>query len=594
LGDVTGLRQAARAVTRAVAGLGGPSLAPLGLFIALTLVVTWPLGVDLHGSLPGDYGDPVFVSWVIGWVARQLTRLIRGDVAALNGFWHANIFHPEPYTLALSEHFVAQTVQVLPIYWLTGNLILCYNVAFLSTFVLTGYGTFLLARDLWGSSHAALAAGIFAAYNPYRLSLEMAHLHALSIQWFPFALVGLHRFLLRGSTPALLGATTAVVALNLSAGYYMLFCAPFIAAFALVELGRAGRLRDGRAWSGLVVAACAVMLVTIPFVMPYVRMQQRMGFARPLAEVIELSATLDHYRAVLPWLSVPLVLAVASILLWIRPASTPGRVLEHAREARDDSGALSAARQRTLAVALLLFLLFAVWLSLGPVVRSGGVASDVPGLYAWLYNHVPGFSGLRAASRFAAIVLIVLPLLAAAGAAIIQRVAGVPGRVGVLALCCVFLWQVWPRPLPTNQVLASPTLASPPSYLRPSPNLPAIYGAVIALDRDAVLVELPFGDPWYDLRYMFFAATHGRRLMNGYSGIFPLDYAGRRRILNDPFRDAAPPLHVLRTATHVIVHTSAWRDDTGARLTAWLESAGATPVASANGAQILALRPSER
>ena len=53
-------------------------------------------------------------------------------------FWNANIFYPEPLTLAYSEHLFAQAVQILPVYALTGNIILSYNLLFLSTFVLVG------------------------------------------------------------------------------------------------------------------------------------------------------------------------------------------------------------------------------------------------------------------------------------------------------------------------------------------------------------------------------------------------------------------------------------------------------------------------
>ena len=74
-------------------------------------------------------------------------------------FWNANIFHPEPLTLAYSEHLFAQAVQILPVYALTGNIILCYNLLFLSTFVLSGLGMFLFVRE----SPAARAPGLSPA-----------------------------------------------------------------------------------------------------------------------------------------------------------------------------------------------------------------------------------------------------------------------------------------------------------------------------------------------------------------------------------------------------------------------------------------------
>src|SRR5687767_640498 len=116
--------------------------------------MTWPVGAQLGSSFPGDYGDPVFVAWVIGWVDGQLST------GSLSGFWNANIFFPEATTLAFSEHFIGQSLLVLPIYAVTRNPILSYNVAFLLSFVLTGLGTFLLLRAMTGSYSAGGVAAV--------------------------------------------------------------------------------------------------------------------------------------------------------------------------------------------------------------------------------------------------------------------------------------------------------------------------------------------------------------------------------------------------------------------------------------------------
>ena len=67
-----------------------------------------------------------------------------------------NIFHPAPLTLAYSEHFIAQAIQILPVYAVTRNPILCYNLLFLSTFVLSGLGMYLLVRELTGDARGGV------------------------------------------------------------------------------------------------------------------------------------------------------------------------------------------------------------------------------------------------------------------------------------------------------------------------------------------------------------------------------------------------------------------------------------------------------
>jgi hypothetical protein len=529
--------------------------------VAVALIVTWPLAAQISVSLPGDYGDPVFVTWVMSWVNGTLAS---GNVA---GFWNANIFFPERTTLAFSEHFVAQALMVAPVQLLTGNPILSYNIAFLATFVLTGLGMYLLTQSLTGSDAAGYFAAFIAAFNQYRLVYEVAHLHTLSIHWFPFALYALHRYFETDRRRYLAAATAAIVALSLSSIYYMAYCAPFIMLFAAFDAFRTGRVRTIRVWMELWAAAALVLVLTAPFLLPYIEVQQRLGVQRSIGEIVGFSATLDHYRVALPGFAAALALAVLAI-----PCIALDRSL------------------RGLTVATVTFLGLAFWLSLGPIPQSGGQPLGWPGLYAVFHNYVPGVSGLRVPARFAMLFFVFLALLAGVGVTLIERRWRFAGRIVAVVALAVFLVQSQPGPFPLNQPLPSPGLVTPPpAYLTPSAKLPAIYEAVDSLRPGAIVAELPFGDSWYDLRYMYFSGIHRRRLLNGYSGLFPPSFLARQKILTRPLLDREASAQALAGATHIVVHRAAWTDDTGARIAAWLEQYGGTAVADSDGAVLFEL-----
>jgi hypothetical protein len=540
----------------------GPALLIACVLLGLTLALTWPLAARLTSSLPGDYGDPLFVSWAMGWVAGTLTEGL-GSPAAVGGLWNANIFFPEPQALAFSEHFVAQSLMVWPVHRFTGNPLLGYNLAFLASFVLTGWGTFLLARALTGSAAGAFAAAVIAAFNEYRLVYEVAHLHVLSVHWFPFALLALHRYFETDARRYLAYAAAALVALNLSSIYYMAYCAPFVVIFAAFDMVRWGRWRTPRVWLELWAAATFVVLVTAPFVLPYLEVQQRLGIVRPAAEVMAYSATLDHYRTALPGLLPALVLGVVALL---------GAVV-----IRDP-------RIRWATSLSLVLLILAFWLSLGPSPQGSGQPLGIPGLYRLLYEYVPGYQGLRVPSRFAALLFIFLGLLASAGVAALEYRVRRTAVALMAAAVLLFLNLASPDVMPLNQPLPSEGLAPPPPYLTPAPQLPPIYRAVDSLRRGVVLAEFPFGDPWYELRYMFFSATHRRRLLNGYSGVFPPSYLARQRVLRRPTLDPERAAAALSAATHVIVHRQAWTDDTGVVVGVWLNALGGRVIAEVDGA----------
>jgi hypothetical protein len=277
-------------------------------YAALAVVMTWPLARGLGSDVPGDLGDSLLNMWILGWGAELVPRVLTGQ-ASLHEYWNANIFHPEPLALGFSEHLFGEVLQILPAYWVTGNLILCYNLLFLSSFVLSGLGVFVLVRDLLrhpsadvhvpapseaAITAAAFVAGLLFAFVPFRIA-QVAHIQSLHAQWMPFALYGLRRYVIDGKTRALIGGSAALLMQHWSNGYYMIYFAPFVPAFVLHQLWIAGKWRDGRTWLSLVAAALVVSLGTWPFLSLYLETQRVHAFERPLGEVIAYSADVYSY-----------------------------------------------------------------------------------------------------------------------------------------------------------------------------------------------------------------------------------------------------------------------------------------------------------
>lgn len=607
-------------------------------YLAITLAVTWPLARGLASDVPADLGDPIFVCWVIGWDAERLLDLIRGDLSGFRRFWNANIFYPEPLTLAYSEHFFAQALQALPIYAASKNLILCYNLLFLSTFVLSGLGVYLLVRDLTGSPLASFIAGALYAFAPYRL-LQASHLQTMSAQWMPFVLLGFRRYVETRRLRPLAAGTLALLAQNLSCGYYVIFFGPFVGAYVIYEMADRGLLRDLRVWVAFAVAGALVVAGTLPFLLPYAVVMDRFDYSR-LDEIVRFSADVSQYvtrSPEWPWgflargLLVAAAIALHGRLMW----RVAGRVWE-SRWRRRLVGAIviiAAAAASALIVMLLsggfrtsvgpirielttaagatvrlLFLalaalvivspriralargapgsplafylwapILAAWLSLGPRPHAMGERVWGIGLYSWLFEHVPGFDAARVPSRFAMLVTLFLAVLAGLGAqALARRWHG--GRAVALGLAAVFLYQTAVTPFTINRTFGgSGTLTTPPDRVMPAVTAPGVYRYIKRLPGDAVLVEFPFGDTAYELRYVYYSSVHWRRILNGYSGIFPPSYIVRLTPLGRAPADPAAAWTALRDsgATHAIVHEGAYVGDRGAAVGAWLRGHGA-------------------
>ena len=312
------------------------------LYAAVAIVATWPVARGLDRNVAGDLGDPVLTMWVLGWNSDQLLAILRGDFGRLATYFDANIFHPAPLTLAYSEHFIPQAVQALPLFALTGNPILCYNLLFLSTFVLSGLGGFLLVRELTGDARAGFVGGLLFAFAPYRFP-QTPHLQVLSSQWMPFALYGLRRYFTSinetgsaGRWRPLLGACAALVVQNLSCGYYLMFFEPFVAAYVLWEIWQRRAWRNRAIWLRLSAAAALVLILTLPLLIPYLLAHESLGLERGSAELIRYSADVYSYATASPQQAiwgetarafpqaegdlfpglVPLLLALTGVVFW--------------------------------------------------------------------------------------------------------------------------------------------------------------------------------------------------------------------------------------------------------------------------------------
>jgi hypothetical protein len=634
-------------------------------YLAITLLMTWPLARGLERDIPWDLGDSLLNCWILGWNAERLLRLLGGDLSALHGFYDTNIFHPQPLTLAYSELLLAQTLQILPVYGLTGNLVLCYNLLVVSSFVLSGVGMFLLVRELAGDWRAGFFAGLTFAFLPWRFG-QMPHVQVLATQWMPLALYGLRRYFVSRRLLALAGAAAALLLNNHSNGYFLLFFAPFVAGYVLWEMATRGLLGDLRAWVAMAGTGALVGALTVPFMLPYVWLRRLTGARRSVDEVQWFSADVYAYltaepalRLFGPWLQTyprpegvlfqgvtPLMLA-ALALAWgltrtwrasrptpaIGPAVRAGwrelarrvaiwgalvvaaiylavaavllagaggrfivgpielRMTSLTRALRVLAGAavvLAVASPRVRAMLRLswrsprlLFGLFAVagwWLSLGPRLQAWGRELNAPSLYGVFYRFVPGFDGLRVPARFAVIVALALSVLAGFAVRDLAR-RWRPGAWLVL-LAVFFLAESAVVPMPLNLSTADRFVAPPAQVHAPAIGSP-VYRYVTSLPADAVLLEFPFGDVSWELRYVYYSTAHWRPLVNGYSGGFPESYLRLRGYLDDPFRAPNDAWDALKGsgATHVILHGHAYRGDEASQVRSWLEGHGARVVA---------------
>ncbi|HUP64386.1 MAG TPA: hypothetical protein VM557_03800 [Thermoanaerobaculia bacterium] len=204
-------------------------------FTALACAATWPL-VAHPSRAVADQGDPYLNIWILDWVQRAAIE--RLDV------WDAPMFHPARMVLAFSENLLGVAWPLLPLRSLVSNPILLYNIAFLLSFAMSGYGGFVLARMVSGSWLAGFVGGVFFALLPWRFD-HLSHLQHLWAAWLPLLLASILRYLRRPGWSSAILFAGAFVMNGLTNMHWFAF-GSIAAGFALV----AGAVSEGR-WRSL-------------------------------------------------------------------------------------------------------------------------------------------------------------------------------------------------------------------------------------------------------------------------------------------------------------------------------------------------------
>lgn len=513
------------------------SRVPVSLWVILaytflTVIMTWPIAANLTTQVPGG-GDAWQHIWNLWWAKKSLLEL------------HTNPYHtdllywPDGVNLYFHTLVLSAGVISLPLQLIGFNLISTYNIILLMTFVLAGWGAFLLCRYLTGNTGAAFVGGIVYAFAPYHAAHLFGHMNLASLQWIPFYVL----FLLKAiddvrkpgeqgkvspfRIPASAFVAGAFLALNAYTEWtYAIFLVLLTGLIFLWKIVLPSERREsaekGMSVPGMVLRFAVVgvvfLILSAPIFFPTLE-EARKGYAQqPPEETLFYSA--DLINAFLPSEMHPIwgkeiAAKVQSIPPYLPLKNTSERVL-------------------FVGYSVLLFALWAVWrlrrdrrvvfwsliavlmwlLSLGPVLQVLGKRTftafgvEVPLPYLILYK-LPLFSIMRTPARLTVMVMLALAIIVAFGvAALLQsqaKKAASTNPQSAIRNPKYALAVLLPLLILFEFVPVYPMV--PPGW-----NVP-IYQKIAAEPGNFALLEIPIR-PMGD--YMAYQTIHGKPIIGGY------------------------------------------------------------------------------
>ncbi len=472
------------------------------MYCGAACVFTWPLVLHPRALLGAAdaTGDASLYLWALGWDFRVISEhpawLFTGRV------FDANIFFPAPRTLAYSDNLLPQALALWPVYAITGDLVLCYNLLFVGSLVASALAMHVLARELTGSERAAYIAGLIFAFAPYHFA-HLGHVQLQALYFMPLSFLWLHRLFQRERRidTVMLGIVLGLQAI--SSIYYGIIGGIGIAFATIALVLLTGRPRAWRLLRRAATAALVAVLVALPWAMPYLLVHRETGAGRSIGDAARGGAILSSYLQAPP---TNLLYGRTGVL---RPG--PGAWLPYSEGVEQElflgfcapllavfGCVLAWKESRRVAVTFAIVTLAGVILSMGP-------EGPTP-LYSWLHRGLFGMAAIRAVPRFSVLALLGVAVLAALAIRSLEtrQPRQMRGLVVVALLAIAVEY--------SNGVIAYP----PPPAMRTSVgawlSAQPGSGAVVCVPMRVWLANTPC---------MLQSLEHRRPVVNGYSGIMP-------------------------------------------------------------------------
>ena len=518
----------------------------LAVYTLAALLLTWPLVRHFTTHVPGDGIDDPSLAWNLWWIKVRLVDQRNLDIFHVDWMFHPININLGFYTLTPLNGLLSVPLQT------AFGLIIASNLILLSSFVIGGFGAYLLATQELKTQAvkrqtvtlAACCAGFVYAFASSKLFyVSLGQFNIASSQWVPFCALYLLR--LGRATSWRSGRRDACVAglfltlqawAELTYASFLLIFAALVFLWSLFDRSRITNYelritvhatRNTQHISRItnfIICGLVFLVGIAPFLWAMIPDLRNEGdfFASGGGFADTFSADLAGY--LLPTRLHPFLGD------WVTGLSFPNDkgqqiFLGYSVMLLAIIGSVALARrsqQRWWGGFWLIATLFFGWMTLGAQVRWLGEPLPIPGPFD-LISRLPFFSGNRYPSRYSVILLLCVAVLVGAGVAwLLQRVEerktgreedrktrSGPWRWGVIGgVIVLFLVEHLSIPLPLSDF-----------------RVPPIYDQLAAEPGDFAVLELPTG--WRNgarvlgksdiliMMQQWYQTTHGKRRLSG-------------------------------------------------------------------------------
>jgi hypothetical protein len=472
----------------------------LGVYTLLSVIFTYP-AVFSGEYIPG-HGDAFQVLWIFWWTKEALLNFTSPTYTDI-------IYYPIG---TFVSNIRLDSLISVPIQIVFG-LVNSYKIIWTSSFILSGYGAFLLVRYLTDDAKAAFISGLVFMFCPYRFGHSLGHLFLLASQWIPLYVLYLIRTFLEDKRSNIIYLNIFLVFVALSTNYYFIYITTFTLLYFLyhyltcqIPLNRdvVKKMLMGFIPSGLVITFFYYPLIKeILFSKSYYLYGG--GYVTYSADLLGFFLP-SNFHPIFGHIVAPIY------------QNFTGNAAEFTVFAGYTVIVLSALaiiriktdEIRFWAISAIIFFIFC----LGPILHINGIYSFfiegrevyIPLPYAILMQ-IPVFSLARVPSRWDIMLMLSLAVLCGYGLRYIFNIIQsnknnkmYNANLAMILISCLILFEF---------------LFVPYSILS-STEVPAFYEKIASDDEDYAIFEVPTVLPVTHVKYMYYQTVHGKKIFGGY------------------------------------------------------------------------------
>jgi len=381
-------------------------VAVLIIFFGLTLLFTYPAIFnpnEVPGGMPRDLMGYVWSMW---WYDEAIKD------PDLSIFSTTSLRYPYVTEITAVSPFASFISIPLQTIW---EPIDTYKIILYSTFVLTGYTTFLLAYYVTKNYPAAIIAGIIFNFNVYHLTHAQAHLGLVILFWIPLFVLF---FLKTKDTnklkfPILAGISLFLIFLS---HWYFAFFSLFLAGVLVVYFLIEQRNNKFILKMGVLFGVFFVLMIPFVYVSLFQFFDSGSSEIRTIDEMKRLSADLTDYFRFSP--ESFLVKNSPISLKTVNPNFEGWLFLGFTTIGLAATAIIKYQKKNTLLWIILA--LFFVLVSLGPYLKINGISTPIP-LPVLAFAEFPIFGIFRAVARAGIFAVLPISILASMGLAYISK-----------------------------------------------------------------------------------------------------------------------------------------------------------------------------